>query len=575
MKWFDSMKIGQKLMALILVFVIGLSAVGFISFSSVTRVKNDLSDMYNHRLLPIKYLNAMRAQTRATEAIVYQLILADLSDQQRQQYLAEKDSRAQEYSRLAGEYEKTRMDEYSKELYTKMKGNVDIYRQARDQAITMAGQGDRVGAYDYFMKNAKTPLDQINTDMKALADHNAETADNMNTAAEQAAANAVRVIVIISVMAVLLGIGTGLFTSRRITDPISLIVLRAKSMSSGDFSTEIREDFLIRKDELGDLGRAFSEMIHSIREMIRQVHDSSADVASYSEELAASGENIASSMQEVSASTEEISAGMEEVSSATEQITASVQEITAALTEVNGQAQQGHNDAQQIGQRALQVQANAEKSQASATGMYGDIKQKLMQAIENARVVEQISGLAQNIAGIADQTNLLALNAAIEAARAGEQGRGFAVVAEEVRKLAEDSSSAVGGIQNLTKQVQDAINILINHSNDLLNFINNEVVRDYSLMVDIGKQYKADSDITANLTANVSANIKQMMDSMNQINRAMEATAATIEQSTAGSQEIAHGSQVAAQVAMDINQASAKLAENAEKLNLLIKQFKI
>ena len=37
--------------------------------------------------------------------------------------------------------------------------------------------------------------------------------------------------------------------------------------------------------------------------------------------------------------------------------------------------------------------------------------------MEDARVVEQIAGLAQNIAAIADQTNLLALNAAIEAAR--------------------------------------------------------------------------------------------------------------------------------------------------------------
>jgi methyl-accepting chemotaxis protein len=209
------------------------------------------------------------------------------------------------------------------------------------------------------------------------------------------------------------------------------------------------------------------------------------------------------------------------------------------------------------------------------TKVYDAIRVKVEGAIEESKVINQISGMASKIADIANQTNLLALNAAIEAARAGEHGKGFAVVAEEVRKLAEDSANTVDAIQGLTHQVQSAIDNLIGNTGELLEFINQDVTRDYGRMAEAGQFYADNAQLLTSLTGETSMSIQQIMTAMIDVNKAIESTAATIQQSNAGSQEIARNTETAATSAIEINTAASRLAESAEILNNLILQFKI
>jgi methyl-accepting chemotaxis protein len=78
--------------------------------------------------------------------------------------------------------------------------------------------------------------------------------------------------------------------------------------------------------------------------------------------------------------------------------------------------------------------------------------------------VDELFGMAEDVAKIASQTNLLALNAAIEAARAGETGRGFSVVADEVRKLSTMSGATGARITEKVRVMGGSMHELIEHA---------------------------------------------------------------------------------------------------------------
>ncbi len=249
--------------------------------------------------------------------------------------------------------------------------------------------------------------------------------------------------------------------------------------------------------------------------------------------------SISSSITTIDDGTREISSGAGDLSKRTEQQAASLEETAAALEEITANVSNSSKRTEET--RAVATEANRSAAMSAEVVSHAE---EAMERIETSS--QQISNIIGVIDEIAFQTNLLALNAGVEAARAGEAGKGFAVVAQEVRELAQRSASAAkeikGLIQNSSKEVESGVK-LVRDTGQALKTIGSFIA-----------QINQHMDAIATSAKEQSVGLSEVNVAVNQMDQTTQQNAAMVEQSTA---------------------ASASLAQEAQKLRELVRQFKL
>jgi methyl-accepting chemotaxis protein len=222
-----------------------------------------------------------------------------------------------------------------------------------------------------------------------------------------------------------------------IVRPLDQCVSLAKAVENGDLTRRVEAE---GNDEVAQLVRALESMRRRMLEIIGTMRLNIGSLQQASSSLAtAADQSNQSSLQQ---------------SDAASSMAASVEQMSVSIDQIGDHAREANTIAGQSAQQALDSGKTIHDAVAEIANIATVVNQTASTIHELDEFSGQISNIINVIREIADQTNLLALNAAIEAARAGEQGRGFAVVADEVRKLAERTSTSTGEISAMITKIQ-------------------------------------------------------------------------------------------------------------------------
>jgi len=570
MKWFNNLKMIQKLVSAFALVALFIGIVGFIGIISMNNINKNVENIYNSDMKgtnDVLNLKANLFQIRSDILLIIDPTYKNDLQKNEDSIAALKTMN----DSLVSDYKTMITTEVDRKQFAEFEALFLEYRNSRDELIKTVNEGNYKKANELNLTVSKIREETVVVLEKVVKD-NIDTAkidyDNSITSYNSAAVQIIIITVLGLFVAITLGLIIAITTSRQIKKVLTV----ADALSENDLSKTVNID---NNSEIGGLAKSLNKAVNNLKTLIGEIAGSATDISATSEELSATTQEISAKMELVNESVRQVSIGAEQLSATAEEVNATTESIAENVVGVTGRANKGITIAKDIEIKATVISKNAENSSSTANKLYLEKQESILKAIAEGRVVSEVKIMADEIGNIASQTNLLALNAAIEAARAGEQGKGFAVVANEVRKLAEDSGAAVQSIQEVTARIEKAFENLSVNAQDVLSFIDNKVKPDYESFVDTGRQYGTDAVEFNKISSDIGTSMNIVNETVSEIKKAIENVSATAEESVASTEEILASVNESVMAIQEITKASQGQAELAEKLNGMVQKFKL
>ncbi|CCN85615.1 putative Methyl-accepting chemotaxis protein [Vibrio nigripulchritudo SFn27] len=468
----------------------------------------------------------------------------------RPEFLEPYDQGFENFNRILDVQKKTVSDNPAQvQLLDEIKATISEWRQeVTEPAILLRSQiGDAKTMNDmaklvgeargkvYFDKFRGQIAEFINIEQNLMTQRQA-TADS-------AAQSTSFTIIVGTLIAVVIGAIVSWIVLRSIMQPVEKVAEGLSQLADGDLTVRISVD---SNDELGKMSENFNQAVSKTNEAMAEVLVTTNQVAEGTVQIAKTSEQMAVDLDHQSEQVEHIST--------------SIDEMMQSVAEVAKQSTDATNSAKEAG---VTANSGGDIVRNTIHGM-SSINEAVMASSKSVAELgkrgTEIGDIINVINDIAEQTNLLALNAAIEAARAGEAGRGFAVVADEVRTLADRTTTATEEIAQSIEAIQNETKLAVNRMDAGTTHVEEGVEL-------AGRAGTSLEDIVAGAEA-----VASMIDSIAAASEEQANASAAVRESVVTVSEV---SKNANSQASDAASSARELSSQTEKLKSLVSQFKV